>query len=347
MALHFLNTIGGTDAEASSRDATLDGERVLYAGRPVVFFINGLGDRILTLPALRALASLFAGRLRLICSPGDRDNFYSDLNLEGVCELCAIHTSLGHSFDARSLADRLGVCDILISLNPWHSDSIDELLRLLPNTDTIGFGTQFRYHVPYPRQRHVVDEAFDLPLRLDPALRLSDYAGPPQFPAASVEFARHLRSIVPAGVRVLAVQTETRPEKMWPVGRFMNVLDTFLERHPNFIAWIIEQHNRGLNRVRHGDRVFSMRLPLSAAMALVQMADLFLGVDSCMLHVADLSRIPAVGLFGPSPCHRFGVRFGPHRHIDARGPIDQIDEGSVLAALESLASGTGDAAELR
>ena len=37
---------------------------------PVVFFANGIGDTVLALPALRALAALFPGRLSLVC---DRD----------------------------------------------------------------------------------------------------------------------------------------------------------------------------------------------------------------------------------------------------------------------------------
>src|SRR6185503_17744608 len=52
---------------------TGDGDRALLrkalkAEAPVIFFINGIGDNILNLPALRALGALFAGRSSLICS---------------------------------------------------------------------------------------------------------------------------------------------------------------------------------------------------------------------------------------------------------------------------------------
>jgi ADP-heptose:LPS heptosyltransferase len=78
-------------------------------------------------------------------------------------------------------------------------------------------------------------------------------------------------------------------------------------------------------------------LPLSYAMALVAASDLFLGVDSCMLHAADFHRVPGVGLFGPTSPRRWGFRFGPHRHVAVAGAIDQIGTAEVLAALESLA----------
>jgi hypothetical protein len=44
--------------------------KAIKAEAPVIFFINGIGDNILNLPALRALGALFAGRLSLICSRG-------------------------------------------------------------------------------------------------------------------------------------------------------------------------------------------------------------------------------------------------------------------------------------
>ena len=54
--------------------------------RPVVFFSNGHGDRILNLPALRALAAIFAPRLTLICNEGSGSLFFSDLPLGSVVE---------------------------------------------------------------------------------------------------------------------------------------------------------------------------------------------------------------------------------------------------------------------
>lgn len=54
---------------------------------------------------------------------------------------------------------------------------------------------------------------------------------------------------------------------------------------------IVERPRQRLVRVE--------RLRLGVALALVSLSDLFLGVDSCMLHMADLCRVPGVGLFGP------------------------------------------------
>jgi ADP-heptose:LPS heptosyltransferase len=70
-------------------------------------------------------------------------------------------------------------------------------------------------------------------------------------------------------------------------------------------------------------------------MGLVATADLFVGIDSSMLHAADLARVPGVGLFGPTRAVEWGFRFAPHRHIDMSTMAD-ITVQSALDAMEEL-----------
>ncbi len=61
-----------------------------------------------------------------------------------------------------------------------------------------------------------------------------------------------------------------------------------------------------------------------------------------MLHMADLCRIPGVGLFGPDEStslgsEEMGFRFGPHRHVQGHGSMEGIDTASVSRALNELA----------
>jgi ADP-heptose:LPS heptosyltransferase len=72
-------------------------------------------------------------------------------------------------------------------------------------------------------------------------------------------------------------------------------------------------------------------------MGLVANADLFVGIDSSMLHAADLARVPGVGLFGPTRAATWGFRFGPHRHVD-RSTMADITVEEVLSAMEDLAA---------
>jgi ADP-heptose:LPS heptosyltransferase len=172
----------------------------------------------------------------------------------------------------------------------------------------------------------------------DPSARIETYAQPVAIPPSVQEKARSIRATVPAGAKVLVVHADTDwAEKRWPATRFIDVLDRFLSRRRDFVAWIVGMGHEELNVGSERDRVFPyLGLPLDLAMGLVANADLFLGIDSCMLHAADLARVPGVGLFGETRAATWGFRFGPHRHVD-RSTIADITVEEVLSAMEDLA----------
>lgn len=316
-------------------------ENLLQAEHPVIFHHNGFGDRLLGLPTLRAVASLFAGRLRLFCAQGDNDIFYAGLPLSQVYETPIRRGNPEWTFDARAVAEALGECDLFVCLNPWHSKDVDELIGYFPSAETVGFFRNFKHARPFNHSKHAADAAFDVLRWFDSSLRIEDFAQPAQLPRASVEAARRLRREVPPPFRVMVVHTETLATKMWPVEKFISLLDRFVTRHPDFIVFVVDTMDYGLGGGRYGSNIFPCtQLPLATAFALVGEADFFLGIDSCMLHAADFFRVPGVGLFGLTSCHEFGFRFGPHRHVSANGPIAAIDEETVLAALESLIADT-------
>ena len=127
---------------------------------------------------------------------------------------------------------------------------------------------------------------------------------------------------------------------MWAPRKFISVLDKFLDRHPDYVAFVFDPERYGLDAGKHGNRVFPLpcsEITLARSFAILSETDLFLGVDSCMLHLADLYRIPGVGLFGPTDPLEFGFRFGPHKHIYSGQAMEDISESDVLSALEELA----------
>lgn len=329
-------------------------QAMLKARRPALIFANAIGDHLLTLPAVRALSTLYDGRLALVCSRGARQAFYSGLPLRAVHEtvMRRVPTRSRRTreemftrvFDSESVARALGDCDFLISLNTWHSDSVEALLERLSPASSIGFYSAFQVELPLNLEKHSSDLAFDIPLYLQPSLRVEDFASPPSFSEDVWRRVRALKAAVPAPIKLLAIHAETSPEKLWPVERFVSLLDAFLDRHPDFVVAAVGLRDSGLGEGRHGARVFPCYgFPLSVGMALVGHADLFLGIDSCMLHAADLFGVPGVGLFGPTSGQSWGFRFGPYRHVHGDGTMDSIHESEVLEALESLLAETGAA----
>jgi ADP-heptose:LPS heptosyltransferase len=143
--------------------------------------------------------------------------------------------------------------------------------------------------------------------------------------------------MLPWDACVLAIHADTSPEKMWRSERFIAALDIFLERHHEFFVFLVGGTSQALDRGSHGDRVIlAYHLPFDAICALVASADLFLGVDSCMLHLADLEMIPSVGLFGPTRAAEFGFIVGPNVTLQCMGGMDMISHRRVALALESL-----------
>jgi hypothetical protein len=312
--------------------------RSLISSRnPTAFHYNGYGDRLLALPAIRALASIFPGQLNLICGKDDHATYYSDLPLRRVYELEYQRGEGGWMFDAPAIAREIGTCDLFISFNPWHTESMKELLSLFRSANSIGFYSDFEYCVPFNHTRHMVDMMFEIPHLLNPRLSVENFAAPLSLPKKELSRAHQLRAKIPETLRLLTVHTETLPDKMWPTDRFVAVLDAFFDRHDDYVAFVLDKSGAGLDAGKHSERVIQLPyLPLVTAYALVSCSDLFLGIDSCFLHAADLFRVPGVGLFGPTKHGVFGFRFGPHRHVYANGPMKNIDEADVLEALQQM-----------
>jgi ADP-heptose:LPS heptosyltransferase len=310
---------------------------LLTAQNPVVIFSNGIGDHLLNLPALRALTALFPESLTLVCREGARETFFSDLSLRAVFEVDMQLSGDGRIFDADALARAVRQCDLLLSLNPWHSTSMDRLLTILKPAQSVGFFSAFQVNLPRDYSKHSADLAFDIPRFLEPSLRLDDFAERPTFPPCYLKQAQRIRAVFPTDLRVMAVHADTRPEKMWSSFRFANLLTAFLSRHPEFVVFVIGPTDPDFVHNVRDSPVFSCSgLPIATAICLVAECGLFLGVDSCMLHAADLFRIPGVGLFGPTSCQEWGFRFGPGRHVCGDGSTENISEGAVLQALEDL-----------
>jgi ADP-heptose:LPS heptosyltransferase len=307
---------------------------------PVVFFSNGIGDGILALPALRALSALFDGRLTLIADKRLLDTFFGELEIEAKVEVVDMRReslpSRRRVFDVSATLERVPACDLFISLVAWHAPSIDELVRVLAPTVTIGYFPVFDLVVAPNIRKHSADLAFDVVQLLDPAMRLMDYSHLPARDREATALAQGARRRV-NGRRIMSVHADTSEEKCWPSSRFNNFISAFLEHHDDFVVWIVGMVEVGLAYGTGADRVHTfVGAPLGFSFALLRESDVFVGVDSCFLHAADLFRIPGVGLFGATRAMEWGFRLGPHRHVEGRGGLHTVRAEDVLERVEEL-----------
>jgi ADP-heptose:LPS heptosyltransferase len=301
----------------------------------LIFHVNGIGDRLMALPAIQALASRFPGEVSILGTAKDHDRFYRGLPLKAVYEEMRV-VSNGWSFDPDKIARIVARHQVFISLNTWHSILVEDLLGKIIGVDTSGYFPNFGRFYRADRSLHASDDYFRFAKIVDSSLWIEDSM---RSPGLSVEDKKIAESIVGSFSKngILVVHTETKREKMWPMQFFRSVLEVFLGDHPEYVVIVLDREDRGLAKMRFGSRVFSCSgASLGVAMAIIARATLFLGIDSCMLHAADLFRVPGVGLFGHTSARRYGFRFSRHHHFSSREPIEESMLDQVLVGLTSL-----------
>jgi len=307
--------------------------------KPVLFLTGGFGDHIMNLPALRALCFLFPKKLRLLCQPGVGEEVLADLVLAETIEADFEPGWGKREFDPQSVAKLVGDCDLFMSLNLWHSEEMSTLLDTLNPAHSIGYDPSFAQCLQWDRHKHITDVMFEMPQVFDQSLVLEDFADPPLISNASLANADGLYRLIPPQIQILIVHADTDRDKQWKVERWRELLDRFLEHHPNFLALILGTRDLGLNQSRHHDRIVNcLETPLNASIAILSKADYFIGIDSSLLHAADFFRIPSVGLFGPSYNRAWGFRLTKHKYVYGEGSMDNVQVDAALQALEYLIS---------
>ena len=306
--------------------------------RPAVFLVNGLGDQLIALPAMRALGAIFPMGIQLLLGEGMFSFFYRGLLVgEGIrvwwsdCDKRII--------DVERTVAGTAPCDVFVCLSTWAAPSVVDLAGKMGANWSVGCFEVFDEVVPINESAHMFDRLFAIPQHFRADLCLEDFSYTPLFSAAAEEAARRfVCRHVPPGGRILFVHPETRPDKMWSSASFSWVLERFLDTHPEFMVVVsdIEPHPLQLSRYQH--RMVWVDHHLELALAMLSHADLFLGIDSCFLHAADLFRLPGVALFGPTEPRQWGFRFSPlTRTFSGGGSMDRICRQPVLDALLEIA----------
>lgn len=310
--------------------------------RPVVFFANGIGDHIIALPVLRALSNIFSGRLSLIAIREAYTEIFSDIVFESVWFIenfgSPVHLmqKIGLvPFNYEALAEQASGCDLFISLCQWTSPDLERLVEKLSPPFSVGFFSTFNYQLS-DLSVNSFDTIFGVVHLVNPKIKIEDFSNPPAIERRYLKLVHELKFSIVTN-KLLIVHTDTKRRKMWSSDNFLHTLDKFLSVRTDYIVIIVGVFNDlPLESASHKQRIFDVcGIPLGLSFALLSIADLFLGVDSCMLHAADLFRVPGVGIFGPTDPKEWGFRFAPHRHITSDS-ITSITPEQVFDALMCL-----------
>jgi ADP-heptose:LPS heptosyltransferase len=136
---------------------------------------------------------------------------------------------------------------------------------------------------------------------------------------------------------VLVAHADTDPDKMWDALSFGRFFDAFLAERPGFAVALVGLRAGAPALGAPQPRKLDLTgLPLAVSLALAERADLFVGVDSCVLHAADLAGTPCVGLFGASDPVEWGLRFAPRRVLLRELPLRELAVERVLGACRDV-----------
>jgi ADP-heptose:LPS heptosyltransferase len=313
------------------------GEGIASIRLPAVLaFTNfGIGDRLLTLPAMQALTHMLPGQLTVVCDRFAAANMYSALNVRRFVEVEELCDDKIY-YNIESLAEKLDGVDFLTVFNTWHSESTRKLLTLLNPLWSVGHFDYCKTVVPVDDRTNVVDTNFSLVQACFPGLDVATFARP-QFSSYYHDLAKQIRSTLPQGSRVLAVHLDTNPAKMLPKSTINIVLDSFLQRHEEYFVFLLGWKDRGLEKIKNRNRVMTfIRLPFLLQCCLIEECDCFVGVDSCFMHAADLFAIPGICIYGPVHPEKWGFRFSPHVHLGNHAASGVKSRDRLLEAVESF-----------
>src|SRR5271166_6267656 len=113
------------------------------AAHPVVFYSDGIGDSLLSLPSLRALAAIFKDRLTLIHDRSGGAVFFGDVKAKlrvGIDVTRSMYCGKFDAFfDVRSVVREISTCDLFILLTPWNSISVMTCISAIRPRVTLGF----------------------------------------------------------------------------------------------------------------------------------------------------------------------------------------------------------------
>jgi len=306
-----------------------------------VLFANGLGDHLLTLPALRALAEVWPGRLTLLTAEYPTELLFAGINFGRTVKVpMTVDVDGRRTFDAALSAELLGPVTCLISLVPWHSTSVRELIAAVAPARSVGLHGDFTWDVPVDSSMHAADRSFKVVRLINRRARLEDYTAPLDLPASSSSLARRVRDALGAERRLFTVHAEaSTPEKRWDTARLEEALRRLLDEDPSLFVIVVSHRAPCVDVEKLGPSALSVNeVSLAMFLALIAESDIFLGVDSVGLHAADLWRVPAVGLFGPTDPVEFGFRFSERNCIlNGNGDMANIHVDAVIDAFKSVA----------
>ena len=284
--------------------------------RILVVQLWGIGETILTLPAIEALRRKFPkSEINALVTARNKDIYFNNKNIGKIIVLKLNPFSI-NSFILKNAKKYDLVMDMEEYLN------VSAIISFFVGRRVVGYSHNARAklytrRVKYNDKQHAVQTFLDLVRALDinyNASRLPE-----------LNFSKNDKNVVDKFFKGSKVKpndfvvcvapgaAESARCRMWPYNRYAELCDELIERHKARIIFVgalneIELVNKIQNYMEKKTISAAGKLTLSQLFCLISKSNLFIGNDAGPMHVAAAQGVKTLGLFGPN----LPVRFGPY-----------------------------------
>lgn len=289
--------------------------------------LSSLGDIVHTLPAFQLLRRHFpdARITWIVEAPG------AALlgNFSGIDEVVVFNLKSRKGLFAKMIflagfvRRRRHHYDLLIDFQGLIKSA---LLAFLLGGQRLGFGAKnarepmaalfySRRAAFFPEERHVIFKNIHLLSMLGIHEAIVEY--PPRKPSASPQLQQWLASLGWPARRYIVLNVGGGwPTKVLPASRWLEIADGFKPDDSLVLLWGNEQEKETATAVaRQSGAALAPFMDFSDLIYFIGEALLVISGDTLALHLADMTRTPAVGIFGPSSPLRNGPLFPQSRVV--------------------------------
>ena len=278
----------------------------------------GIGETILTLPAIGALRKKFPkAEINVLATSRNKDIFYGNKNVNKIFALKLDPFSV-FAFIMKNIKKY----DLAIDMEEYLN--ISSIISFFAGKKSVGYSHNSRaklydVKVRYNDKQHAAQTFLDLARVLD---AFYDFEKLP-----NLNFSKHDKNFVDKFLRNNGIKNkdfvvcvapgaaESAKSRMWPYDRYAGLCEEIIAKYNAKIIFIgtlneadlvgniqkiMENKNKTVNAAG--------KITLGQLFYLISECNLFIGNDAGPMHIAAAQNVKTLGLFGPN----LPIRFGPY-----------------------------------
>jgi len=278
----------------------------------------GIGETILTLPAIEALRSQYKkSSIDILVTERNKEIYYKNKCINNVKVLKLNPISI-----VVFIIKNYEMYDLVIDMEEYLN--ISALITFFVGKGRIGYShgirsTLYEQKVGYNDKQHVVYTFLDL---LKPLGIKKTVEKLPQ-----LNYSKNGRNVVDrflkskkitkkdSVVGIAPGAAESAKSRIWPLDKYIELCNNILINKKNKVVFIgSKDENEIINKIQNGIKENNKTLNtaglfnLNELFCLIESCSLFIGNDAGPMHIAAAQGIKTIGLFGPN----LPVRFAPY-----------------------------------